>query len=242
MNTVYSENLGEKLEVELIANQNKDDAVFLQRFFKTGEGQYGEGDHFLGLRVPLTRSITKKYYKNLSLQDLDYLISSKWHEVRMAGLVAMVMQYPKSQNQTTLYNLYISQIGLGINNWDLVDISCPSIVGAFMFDKSHTMLFDLATEGLWQKRVSIISTFYFLRKGKIDDTYKIAEILVNDTHDLIQKAVGWALREMGKVDNKKLTQFLDKYAATIPRTALRYSLEKQPTDVKQYYMGLKNAN
>ncbi len=101
MNTVYSENLGEKLEVELIANQNKDDAVFLQRFFKTGEGQYGEGDHFLGLRVPLTRSITKKYYKNLSLQDLDYLISSKWHEVRMAGLVAMVMQYPKSQNQTT---------------------------------------------------------------------------------------------------------------------------------------------
>ena len=236
------DNLGKKLESELIANHNKDDALFLQRFFKTGKGQYGEGDHFLGLRVPLTRSITKKYYKDLSMQDLDYLVSNKWHEVRMAGLVAMVMQYPKSSNQTALYNLYISQIGLGINNWDLVDISCPRLVGAFLFDKNRDILYALAQQGLWQKRVSIISTFYFLREGQTKETYNLAEILVNDSHDLIQKAVGWSLREMGKVDNKKLLKFLDTYAATMPRTALRYSLEKQPTDIKQHYMDLKNAN
>ena len=225
-----------KLANELIAHANQTDAVFLQRFFKTGPGEYGEGDRFLGLRVPQTRAIAKKYYKDLSLKDLDWLLNNKWHEVRLAALVAIVLQYPKSSNQKELYELYLSQIGKGINNWDLVDVSCPRIVGAYLSDKDKAPLYELAQGGLWQKRVSIISTFYFLsyQQNPID-TYQLAEILVSEQHDLLQKAVGWALREMGKLDGALLRQFLDKHAATMPRTMLRYSLEKfQDAERKDY--------
>jgi len=225
---------------ELVARGNQSDAVFLQRFFKTGPGEYGEGDRFLGLRVPQTRAIAKKYYNDLSLDDLEKLLGNKWHEVRQAALFVMVLQYPKSQHKKELYNLYISQIGKGINNWDLVDVTCPRIVGAYLSDKDKSPLYELAKGDLWQKRVSIISTFYFLsyQQNPID-TYRLAEILVYEQHDLLQKAVGWSLREVGKLDGQLLRQFLDKYAATMPRTALRYALEKMPDSDKKHYMSLK---
>lgn len=221
---------------ELLASGNQTDAIFLQRLFKTGIGEYGEGDRFLGIRVPLTRRIVKQHYKELTLIDLDEMLKNKWHEVRQAAAIAMTMQYPKSKDKIALYYLYIHHIGKGINNWDLVDVTCPHIVGAYLYNTDRSPLYELAKGGLWQKRVAIISTFYFLREGELIDTYQIAEILVYEQHDLLQKAVGWALREMGKKDGVLLRQFLDKYAATMPRTALRYALEKFDDAERHKYM------
>lgn len=228
-----------ELESELIAHKNPEDAAFLQRFFKTGVGEYGEGDLFLGLRVPLVRRLTKQCYKQLSMRDIDTLLCGEWHEVRLSGVIAMTYQFPKATTaqKKAIYNLYVGHIGKGINNWDLVDVSCPHIVGAHLADKPRGELYDLAKGGLWQKRVSIISTFYFLRGGDITDTLQLAEILVTEQHDLLQKAVGWSLREMGKVDDTVLYNFLDTHAATMPRTMLRYSLEKLPQNKKAHYMG-----
>lgn len=228
-----------KLVAELIANSNQADAVFLQRFFKTGKGEYGEGDRFLGLRVPLTRKLTKQYYDDLSLDDLDRMLGNKWHEVRLSALVAMTLQYPKNENKKALYNLFLSHIGRGINNWDLVDVTSPRIVGAYLSSRDHAPLYELAKGGLWHKRVSIISTFYFLKYDQNPiDTYALAEILVNEQHDLMQKAVGWALREMGKLDGSLLRKFLDEHAATMPRTALRYSVERLNDTERRKYMNV----
>lgn len=224
---------------ELEASGNQSDAVFLQRFFKTGPGEYGEGDRFLGIRMPVTRTIVKKYYKQLSLADIQSLLNSKWHEVRIAAVITMNMQYQKSMQKQELYELYVQNIGKGINNWDLIDISCPHIVGAYLYGKDHAPLYELAKGGLWQKRVAIISTFYFLRENEPIDTYQLAEILVYEQHDLLQKAVGWSLREMGKKEGALLRQFLDAHAKTMPRTALRYSLEKLPDTERRYYMQQK---
>jgi 3-methyladenine DNA glycosylase AlkD len=225
---------------ELVSAGNQSDALFLQGFFKTGPGEYGEGNRFLGIRVPKTRQIAAKYQKDLSLNDLDSLLKNKWHEVRQAALFIMVGQFKKADDvkRKKIYELYINNIGKGINNWDLVDVTCPRIVGMYLVEKDHQPLYKLAKGGLWQKRVSIISTFWFLKYGNPADTYKLAEILVYEDHDLLQKAVGWALREMGKLDDQLLYKFLDKYAATMPRTALRYSLEKTPLNKKQYYMAI----
>lgn len=228
-----------KIISELKASSNTADAVFLQRYFKTGPGEYGEGDRFLGVRMPATRAIVKQQYKYLSIADIQNLLDSKWHEARIAAVIAMNMQYTKSSQKEELFRLYVKNIGKGINNWDLVDISCPHIVGAYLFDKDHAPLYDLAKGGLWHKRTAIISTFYFLREGEPVDTYQLAEILVHEEHDLLQKAVGWALREMGKKEGTLLRQFLDTHAATMPRTALRYALERLPEQERRYYMQQK---
>lgn len=236
--------LSKSLVADLKALQNVESGIFLQRFFKTGPGEYGEGDMFLGLQVPQTRSIVKKYQKDLSIADLDWLLGSKWHEVRLAAVIAMRSQYSKADAtlQRQLYNLYISHIGIGINNWDIIDISCPHIVGAHVFGANNNdPLFALAEQDLWQKRVSIISTFWHLKNGDPTLTYALAEVLVYEKHDLLQKAVGWSLREMGKLDGQMLRQFLNEYAATMPRTALRYALEHLPTKEKEYYMHLKGT-
>jgi 3-methyladenine DNA glycosylase AlkD len=227
-----------KLLAEITAYENPESGLFLQRFFKTGPGEYGEGDLFLGLKVPQTRAIVQKYYKDITISDLRLLLGSKWHEVRLAAVIIMCKQYPKSEYklQKQIYNLYIAQTGKGINNWDIVDISCPYIIGAHLFNRNREPLYELAKGGLWQKRVSIISTFYFLRHGEPVETYNLAEILVYEKHDLLQKAVGWSIREMGKRDGQLLRQFLDTYAATMPRTALRYSLEKLTDSEKRSYM------
>lgn len=226
---------------QLIAQRNVEDAVFLQRFFKTGPGEYGEGDLFLGLRVPQVRAVAKNYYKQLTVDDIDQLLKSEWHEVRLCGVVVMTLQFKKADEtaKRVLYDLYLSHIGRGMNNWDLVDVSCPRVVGAYLYDKNRDDLYRLAEGGLWQKRVSVISTFYFLKEGDIADSLLLCEKLVGEKPDLLQKAVGWTLRELGKVDSMVLLSFLDNHAATMPRTMLRYSLEKLPADKKRYYMNLR---
>jgi 3-methyladenine DNA glycosylase AlkD len=234
---------------ELVALRRPETAIFEQRFFRTGPGEYGEGDLFLGLKVPTVRAIAKKH-KQIAIKELDVLLQNKLHEVRLCALVIMTLQMPKASitKQQQLYKLYLRHAGKGINNWDLVDISCAHIVGRYLYDKDRMQLYELAQtstgnwrEILWKKRIAIISTFYFLRNDNPVDTYQIAELLVHEQHDLLQKAVGWSIREMGKRDGELLRQFLNTYAATMPRTALRYALEKLPQQEKAHYMSLKGA-
>jgi 3-methyladenine DNA glycosylase AlkD len=215
-----------------------------QYFFKTGPGEYGEGDVFLGVTVPAIRLVCKQY-KDLPLPEVQELFDSDVHEHRLAAAIILVYQYPKSADKKAIYDFYLKNVKAGrVNNWDIVDTTAPSVMGRYLWETegARDVLFRLArSDNLWQKRVGIMSSFYFFLKG--DDpttTLELAEILVNDKHDLIQKAVGWMLREIGKrVDTKLLTDFLDKHAATMPRTALRYSVEHLTESTKNYYMGKK---
>jgi 3-methyladenine DNA glycosylase AlkD len=223
---------------ELKENSHPDKAKIYLRFFKTGPGQYGEGDKFLGLTMPEQRIIAKKYV-NTPLNEIEELIQSPYHEHRMTGLIILTYKYLNADEKLKkeIYNLYIDNYNQ-INNWDLVDVTAPNIVGNYLLDKDKKILYDFATSNhLWKKRISIISTFTFIKNKQFEDTLKISEILLNDNHDLIHKAVGWMLREMGKRDEKKLTDFLDKYYKTMPRTMLRYSLEKLDKNKKDFYMG-----
>jgi 3-methyladenine DNA glycosylase AlkD len=233
---------GKLLLADFKAQQNPEFGLRLQSFFKTGKGEYGEGDMFLGLRVPQTRVIVKAYYDVLTLDDFRELLDSKWHEVRLAAVIAMRAQFihADAKYQKQLYDLYVAHVGRGINNWDIIDISCPHIVGAYLYSVADEKpLYELAKGNLWQKRVSIISTFWHLKYKDPTLTYTLAETLVNEKHDLLQKAVGWSLREMGKQDGQLLRQFLDKHAATMPRTALRYAIEKFEQTERNKYMSLR---
>jgi len=219
------------------------DAEFLQRFFKTGEGQYGAGDIFIGVRVPATRKVCREF-KDLPLNEVQKLLDSKVHEHRLAGLIILTYQYPKADEwqKHKIYDFYLKNVYRGrINNWDLVDVTCRDIIGAYLYDKPRDVLYELArSDDIWKKRVAIISTFYFIAKGEANDSIRISKILLHDKHDLIHKAVGWALREVGKrVDEKLLTDFLDKNAHAMPRTMLRYSIEKLSPEQKLHYMQLK---
>lgn len=230
------------LMAELDSIGNPSDAEFLQRFFKTYDGGYAEGDIFIGLRVPITRKIASKY-KELTLTEIEKLLDSPIHEHRLAGLVIMVGQAKKSEHSVlkNIYELYLKRTDR-INNWDLVDISCRDIVGKYLFRKDRAPLYKLAkSKNMWERRIAIVSTWWFIRENDLTETWKISEILLNDDHDLIHKAVGWMLREAGKKNEQLLKQFLDKHADKMPRTMLRYSLEKlNPVD-KQHYMNLKTA-
>ena len=230
------------LKQVLVALKDDNKAKQLQSFFKTGRGEYGEGDKFLGINMPQIRVQVNKHYKDVSIIDLKKLLASKWHEIRMFALLVMVKQFNKADEKTQkeLYTLYVEQIGKAINNWDLIDVTCPHIIGAYEY-KYKTNLYDkLLKGGLWHKRVAIISTFYILKRGQTKPTYDLACKLVYQEHDLLHKAVGWSMREVGKVDIALLLKFLDKYAATMPRTALRYAIEKLLNDQKLYYMNLKS--
>jgi 3-methyladenine DNA glycosylase AlkD len=190
------------LRAELLKNADFNKAAFLKRFFKTGKGQYGEGDVFLGITVPKQRKIAKKYL-DLSLHDLSSLIKSKVHEERLTALFVAVYKYKKFQIKKEIYQWYIKN-AKQVYNWDLVDSSAPYIVGDFLKDKDRSILFKLAkSKNLWEKRIAILSTFAFINQGEFKDTFKIAEILLSDTHDLIHKAVGWMLREVGKRVSQK---------------------------------------
>lgn len=209
-------------------------------FFKTGKGQYGEGDKFLGLSVPQIRSVLKQF-KSIDLAEASRLLESPYHEVRLFALLALVREYPARPE--IIYQLYMNKIRY-INNWDLVDLSAPYIVGPHLEDKPKDILFKLATsQNLWERRISMISTFYFIKTQKPGIALEIAEILINDKHDLIQKAVGWMLREIGKRCSVDIEEkFLNKYASTMPRTALRYAIEHFPENKKRHYMELKNKS
>jgi 3-methyladenine DNA glycosylase AlkD len=228
------------LQKELDALGNPTDAEFLQRFFKTYDGGYAAGDIFIGLRVPLTRKIASTYTE-LSLTEVEKLLESPIHEHRLAALVVMVNKTKKateSQKQQ-LYELYLKRTDR-INNWDLVDLSCRDIVGGYLNDKPKDPLYKLAkSKDIWERRIAIVSTWQFIREKQLSETFKIAEMLLNDTHDLIHKAVGWMLREAGKRDETALLKFLDKHAASMPRTTLRYSLERLKPEDRLYYMKLK---
>lgn len=215
-------------------------AQVAQRFFKTGEWQYGAGDKFIGIRVPVIRYVCKQF-KDLPLAQIEKLLSSPIHEHRLAALIIMAEQAKKADtvHKKQLYESYLANVN-HINNWDLVDTSAPMVVGGYLLDKSHAPLYKMArSKNLWQKRIALISTLHFIRAGQLDDTFALAKILLCDDHDLIHKAVGWMLRCAGDMDRARLLKFLDSYAPQMRRTALRYSLEHLTASQKQRYMNQK---
>jgi 3-methyladenine DNA glycosylase AlkD len=225
------------LQSRLRAAGNPRDAAFLARFFKTGPGQYGEGDVFLGIRVPVVRKIAKTFTA-LPLSDVERLLHSAIHEERLAALVILVAQAGKADAaaRKRLCDFYLANTRW-INNWDLVDVSAPHVVGGYLADRSRTPLFRLAkSPWLWDRRISILATFHFIRQGDFHDTLRIAAILLGDREDLIHKACGWMLREVGKRDRGVLEAFLDRCHRRMPRTMLRYAIEKLPDRKRRAYL------
>jgi len=224
-----------KKDLEIFANFEK--ANILQRFFKTKKGEYGEGDIFLGIVVPNIRKVAKRH-KDASLKDIRKHLYSKIHEERMCALFLLVEKYAEvdKQEKKKIFNFYVKNVKQ-INNWDLVDLSAPKIVGEYLLDKSKDILYKLAkSSNIWKRRVAIISTFSFIKKEKFTDTLKISEILLHDSHDLIQKAVGWMLREVGKRSLKDEEVFLKNHYKKMPRTMLRYAIEKFPENKRLSYL------
>lgn len=215
---------------------NKKKAQIMQRFFKTGEGEYGFGDIFLGLTVPQSRQIAVKY-KELSFEEISHLLRSEVHEERLIALLILVHQFQKEEMlQRRIYEFYIKNTKF-INNWDLVDLSSDKIIGAYLLDKPKTILHKLAkSANLWERRIAMISTYGFIKKGEFDDALAIAEVLIEDQNDLIQKAVGWMLREVGNRDLSAEQNFLKKHYKVMGRTALRYAIEKFPEKVRISYL------
>ncbi len=225
----------------IMARADEVQAENLSRFFKTGAGQYGEGDRFLGLKVPVTRSVVKEHWKECSWDDLAECLASEWHEVRLAGLLALVQRFHHAKKdpaeQQRCVDYYLAHLS-AVNNWDLVDLSCYEILGTWYLTHDASPLYTLAREGrtIWEQRIGMVSTMQFLRHGRLDDTYAIADILLHHPHDLIHKAVGWLLREAGKRDEARLRQFLAPRYQTMPRTMLRYAIEKFPAADRMAYL------
>jgi 3-methyladenine DNA glycosylase AlkD len=224
-----------ELEKRLKEKENKEKAKILQRFFKTGKGEYGEGDIFLGIVVPEQRKIAKEF-KDLELKDLKELLDSKIHEKRLIALLILIEKYKISDDKNKIFDFYMSNTQK-INNWDLVDLSSPQIIGDFLLDKDRKILHKLAiSDNLWERRIGIISTLSFIRNNEYLDTLNIAKILLKDKHDLIQKAVGWMLREVGKKDEQELENFLKIHYKEMPRTMLRYAIERFNEDKRKKYL------
>lgn len=232
----------------MLSRRDESQVAGLMRFFKTGPGQYGEGDKFLGIKVPVTRAVVKECWKEVSFENLQECILSPWHEVRLASLLCLVEIFSRAGKkkqedlQKRCVDFYLAHTD-HINNWDLVDLSCYSLLGEWLLDKDRTLLYELARNGknIWERRIGIVSTMAFVRKNQLSDTYSIADIFLEGSdrvplHDLLQKAVGWLLREAGKKDEASLRMFLDKRASKMPRTMLRYSLEKFPEPVRKRYL------
>ena len=210
---------------------------FLLGFFRTGRGEYAEGDLFLGIRVPDVRRIAGEF-RSLSVADIRALLASKWHEERLLALVILVHQFVKASDseRKAIYTLYLASTDR-INNWDLVDVTASQIVGGYLVDRDRRPLYRLAkSKRLWERRIAVIATQHFIRRGELDDTFAIARLLINDDHDLIHKATGWMLREAGKRDRARLERFLDEFAPRMPRTMLRYAIERFPNDLRRRYM------
>lgn len=224
---------------QLVDSAKEDKKKFYVNFFKTNKGQYGFGDEFLGVIVPVSRRIAKENYKNIELKEVLNLLHNKYHEARALALMIMVYKYnftkdPKEKEQ--IFKMYLDNTKY-INNWDLVDLSAKDIVGGHLFDKDRSILYTLAkSENMWENRIAIIATFYFIKENDFEDTIKISEILMNHPHHLIHKATGWMLREAGKHNEQVLLDFLDKYKNEMPRTMLSYALEKLRPKQKAFYM------
>ena len=215
-------------------------AQILQRFFKTGPGEYGEGDIFLGIKVPIQRQVVKKYYQDLPLSEIPKLLKTKVHEYRLVALLILVAKFNvkniSAAERKKIYDLYLKNTAY-INNWDLVDLSAPHIVGVYLLNKPRAILYKLVkSKSLWERRIAILATFTFIRDNDFKDTLRIAKLLLGDKHDLIHKAVGWMLRELGKRDQRVLENFLNIHYRNMPRTMLRYAIEKFEEPKRQYYM------
>ena len=226
-----------KKDLQKLANSKK--GKDLSRFFKTGKGEYGEGDIFLGIAVPDQRKIAKKY-SELQLNKIQEFLSSKIHEHRLTSLFILISKFEKGNNKLKkeIFDFYLKNTR-NINNWDLVDLSAPKILGAYTLDnpKEKRILYKLAkSKNLWEKRIAMLSTYSFIKEKQFDDAIKIAEILLNDEHDLIHKAVGWMLREIGNRNQAKEETFLKKHYKKMPRTMLRYAIEKFQKNKKEFYM------
>ena len=222
---------------DLLQLANEQIAEHSQRFFKTGKGEYGEGDIFLGIRVPLLRKLVKKY-RGISITEVRKLLHSKFHEERLLAVLMLVQLFKSADEsvQKQVYDLYLENTEF-INNWDIVDISASNIVGAHLYEKDKAPLYDLVqSKNLWERRIAIIATFYFIRQNEFDDTLKLAEILLNDKEDLIHKAVGWMLREVGKREIEFEEEFLQEHYKIMPRTMLRYAIEKFPETSRKMYL------
>lgn len=233
-----------RLYSEILAHQDPTQVEGLSRFFKTGKGQYGEGDKFLGIKVPVTREVVKQCWQSTSFEDLETCIASEYHEMRLAALLTLVQLFKHAKKDPTLQHrcigFYLDHTEF-INNWDLVDLSCYELLGTWLLDKDRQLLYDLASDGktIWEQRIGIVSTMQFIRYGQLDDTYAIADIFLNKPkplHDLLQKAVGWLLREAGKRDEQRLKDRLSTRYKTMPRTMLRYAIEKFPEDERAHYL------
>ncbi len=207
------------------------------RFFKTGRGEYGEGDKFLGIRVPVIRKEVKKHLQ-ISLKDAEQLLQSKYHEIRLFAVILLTEKFNRANEneQQEIYSLYLANTAK-VNNWDIVDASAHKIVGPFLLNKDRSKLYELArSKSMWERRIAIISTFYYIRHHQFEDTLKISKILLADSEDLIHKAVGWMLREVGKKSPSGLKAFLTKHSAEMPRTMLRYAIEKLPQNERKKYL------
>lgn len=231
------------LLTKMLSHADPSQVEGLMRFFKTGPGQYGQGDKFLGIKVPVTRAVVKECWKSVGMQELEECISSEYHEVRLAALLALVEIF-KHTGKEDCVRFYLSHTA-HINNWDLVDLSCYPLLGEWLLDKDRTLLYDLARSGktIWEQRIGMVSTMTFVRHGQLEDTFAIADILLHHPHDLIHKAVGWLLRETGKRDKTTLEAYLNgkedgkgpRYKS-MPRTMLRYAIEKFPEEERRAYM------
>ena len=225
----------------LMAHKDEAQARHLSRFFKTGPGQYGEGDLFLGIKVPTTREIVKQQWKSTSFDELEECVASPYHEIRLAALLTLIQIFSHAKGDTDTQkrcvDFYLSHTA-HINNWDLVDLTCYEIIGTWLLDKDRALLYELAEKGktIWEQRIGIVSTMKFIRNGETDDTFRIADILLHHPHDLIQKATGWLLREAGKKDAGKLKEYLSTRYQTMPRTTLRYAIEKFPEEERKAYL------
>lgn len=226
-----------KEEINSFAEPNR--VEILKKYFKVLPGGYGEGDEFLGIRAPNLRLVTKRNYKEISFSDLSELISSNVHEYRLAAIYMLVLKFEKTKsevNRKEIVDFYLDHLEY-VNNWDLIDSSCHKILGVHLLNRNTQILYDFAySDDLWLQRVSIITTFHFIRNHKFDDTFKIAEILLHHDHDLIHKAVGWMLREVGNRDFNKAFEFLELHYSEMPRTMLRYAIEKYPEDLRQDFL------
>lgn len=230
----------------MLSHQDPSQVAGLSRFFKCGPGQYGEGDKFLGIKVPITREVVKNTWKEVTFEDLEECISSEYHELRLAALLTLIEIFSHSKKkpevQQDCIDFYLSHTTF-INNWDLVDLSCYPLLGVWLLDKDRTLLYDLAGNGktIWEQRIGIVSTMTFVRAGQLDDTFAIAELFLNENehlHDLLEKAVGWLLREAGKRDSERLANWLYPRASSMPRTMLRYAIEKFPETERQHILKL----
>lgn len=222
---------------ELMAYQQADKQEILPRFFKTGKGEYGEGDRFMGVSVPQVRLISKRN-RDISLDEVEQLLASPWHEARQCALFILTLQYQraKAEERKTIVDFYLSHTDR-INNWDLVDVSAHYILGDYLLSHSREILYRLAeSPSLWENRIAMVSTYAFIRKGELDDTYTLATRMMHYPHDLMHKAIGWMLREAGKKDVERLTRYVKQYAGQMPRTMLRYAIEKLEDGLRQEIM------